>query len=54
MPLQNGPPLNFFIDPYVEVDGRVHDGFEMFFRFDALEVMQAGSPSEDESGDVVR
>lgn len=32
-PRQNGPPLNYFIYPYVEVDGRTFDGVDKKFSF---------------------
>jgi len=32
-PRQSGPPLNYFIYPYVEVDGRVHEAVEKKFAF---------------------
>ena len=32
-PEQHGPPLNFFVYPYAEVDGRPHDAIERKFTF---------------------
>ncbi len=36
-PRQIGEPLNYFIYPYVEIDGKVHDAIEMAFEFQDLE-----------------
>ena len=33
VPSQQGPPLNFFVYPYAEVDGRPHDAIEHKFTF---------------------
>lgn len=54
VPPQEGPPLNFFIYPYVEVDGQVHEGCETVLRFDALEVLNAVSTSGGSSRSVAR
>ena len=32
-PAQQGPPLNFFVYPYVEVDGRPHEAIDRKFTF---------------------
>ncbi len=32
-PAQQGPPLNFFVYPYAEVDGRPHEGIDREFTF---------------------
>jgi hypothetical protein len=32
-PAQAGPPLNYFIYPYVEVDGKPHDAIDKKFVF---------------------
>jgi hypothetical protein len=32
-PKQDGPPLNYFIFPYVEVDGKEHTGQERKFSY---------------------
>ena len=32
-PRQDGPPLNYFVYPYVEVDGRPFEGIEKEFSF---------------------
>lgn len=32
-PVQQGPPLNFFVYPYAEVDGRPHEAIDHEFRF---------------------
>jgi transglutaminase-like putative cysteine protease len=32
-PAQHGPPLNFFVYPYAEVDGRPHDAIDRKFTF---------------------
>ena len=36
VPRQNGPPLNYFIYPYVEVDGKPDDAIEKQFSFEAV------------------
>jgi len=46
-PLQQGPRLNFFIDAYVEVDGRPHVSIEHRYRFHDLE--PEGSEAELDS-----
>jgi transglutaminase-like putative cysteine protease len=33
VPAQQGPPLNFFVYPYTEVDGRPHEGIDRKFTF---------------------
>jgi transglutaminase-like putative cysteine protease len=33
VPAQQGPPLNFFIDPYAEVDGRPHEAIDRKITF---------------------
>jgi transglutaminase-like putative cysteine protease len=33
VPPQHGPPLNFFVYPYAEVDGKPHEAFEHKFAF---------------------
>jgi hypothetical protein len=33
MPAQQGPPLNFFVYPYVEIDGRIHESVDHSFDF---------------------
>lgn len=35
-PPQNGEPLNYFIYPYVEIDGKVHYGVETSFKSELL------------------
>ncbi len=35
-PPQDGPPVNFLIYPYVEVDGQVHTAIDKQFRYDNL------------------
>jgi hypothetical protein len=35
-PAQDGPPLNFLIYPYVEVDGQIHQSIDKRFRYDNL------------------
>jgi transglutaminase-like putative cysteine protease len=32
-PAQQGPPLNFFVDPYAEIDGRRHESIDHLFTF---------------------
>lgn len=32
-PAQHGPPLNFFVYPYAEIDGRPHEAIDCEFRF---------------------
>jgi transglutaminase-like putative cysteine protease len=44
-PAQQGPPLNFFVYPYVEVDGRPHDAVDLKFTF-----TDRGRPSPDLGG----
>ena len=36
VPPQQGPPLNFFVYPYVEVDGRPHEKVEKLFAYQDL------------------
>ena len=38
-PPQDGPPLNYFIYPYVEIDTQVHENVDKSFSFDSLEVL---------------
>jgi transglutaminase-like putative cysteine protease len=40
-PAQQGPPLNFFVYPYVEVDGRPHAGVEQVFAYRDLPAVAA-------------
>ena len=35
-PRQNGPALNYFVYPYVEVDGKPHDKLDKQFSFEAI------------------
>ncbi len=35
-PKQDGPPLNYFVYPYVEVDGKPHDAVEKKFEFQEI------------------
>ncbi len=35
-PKQDGPPLNYFVYPYVEIDGKPYDGIEKRFSFEEL------------------
>jgi transglutaminase-like putative cysteine protease len=42
-PAQQGPPLNFFIDPYAEVDGRPHAAIDRKVTFADRERPRAGS-----------
>jgi transglutaminase-like putative cysteine protease len=44
-PAQKGPPLNFFVYPYAEVDGRPHDAIDHKFTFSDRE-----GPSPDLGG----
>jgi len=37
VPAQNGGPLNFFVYPYAEVDGKKHEGIDRKFSFADLE-----------------
>lgn len=39
-PPQAGPPLNYFVYPYVEIDGKPHDAVDRKFRFDSLTVVR--------------
>lgn len=39
VPKQDGPPLNYFIYPYVEIDRKVHAGIDQQFSFDSLSVL---------------
>ena len=32
-PKQDGPPLNYFVYPYIEIDGKPHDGMSKQFSF---------------------
>jgi len=43
VPPQEGPPLNYFIYPHVEVDGKVHVEIEKNFHFDGLVVPRQGA-----------
>ena len=36
VPKQQGEPLNFFVYPYAEVDGKPHTAMEKKFRFQDL------------------
>jgi hypothetical protein len=40
-PVQTGEPLNYFVYPYAELDGKPFDGIESSFRFEDLQ-----SPSD--------
>ena len=40
VPPQSGPPLNFFIYPYVEIDGKVDHDVERQFAYDSLTVVR--------------
>jgi transglutaminase-like putative cysteine protease len=42
-PPQSGEPLNYFVYPYVELDGRPHDGVERSLRFRDLDASGAAS-----------
>jgi hypothetical protein len=33
-PKQDGPPLNYFVYPYVEVDGKQYDNLDKHFSFE--------------------
>ena len=44
-PAQHGPPLNFFVYPYAEVDGKPHDAIDRKFTF-----TDRGRPSADLGG----
>lgn len=35
-PPQQGPPINYFIHPYVEIDGKKHDGIDYTVRYKNL------------------
>lgn len=37
MPAQQGPPLNFFVYPYAEIDGKPHEAIDHSFTFADLE-----------------
>jgi transglutaminase-like putative cysteine protease len=41
-PAQQGPPLNFFVYPYAEVDGRPHEAIDREFTFTDLEPPSPG------------
>jgi hypothetical protein len=32
-PKQDGPPLNYFVYPYIEIDGKAYDGASKQFSF---------------------
>ena len=42
-PAQQGPPLNFFVYPYAEVDGRPHEAIDRSFTFTDRERLSTGS-----------
>ena len=35
-PKQNGPPLNYFVYPYIEIDGKSHEAMSKQFSFEEL------------------
>ncbi len=35
-PKQDGPGLNYFIYPYIEIDGKTYDKFDKHFNFEEL------------------
>jgi len=41
-PAQQGPPLNFFVYPYAEVDGRPHEAIDRKFTFTDREPLSPG------------
>jgi hypothetical protein len=41
-PAQQGPPLNFFVHPYAEVDGRPHQAIDGKFTFADREAPSPG------------
>jgi transglutaminase-like putative cysteine protease len=43
-PKQDGPPLNYFIYPYVEVDGKVHEAVDRKFSFRLEPAQHAVAP----------
>ncbi len=49
VPKQDGEPLNYFVYPYVEVDGKAHEAIEKQFSFEEMKPGQkkaeAGSPA---------
>lgn len=47
-PRQDGPPLNYFVYPYVEVDGKPFEAVEKHFSFrDLTRQERAETPSRD-------
>ena len=42
-PKQDGPELNYFVYPYVEVDGRPYDKLEKRFTFEKLASVKTAS-----------
>ena len=50
VPRQQGPPLNYFIYPYVEVDGKPDDAIEKQFSFEAATPSQKRPAPQAMSG----
>ncbi|QDV35556.1 transglutaminase-like domain-containing protein [Tautonia plasticadhaerens] len=49
-PPQQGPPLNFFVDPYAEVDGVPHGEIERRITFEDLDAPSTNAESGPEVG----
>ncbi len=50
-PRQNGPPLNYFVYPYVEVGGQIWPAEKIELEFRFAEIPESGNPGDDESGE---
>jgi transglutaminase-like putative cysteine protease len=48
-PKQDGAPLNYFVYPYVEIDGKVHDGITKQFSFSEITAEQSTADSNPAS-----
>lgn len=46
-PKQDGPALNYFVYPYVEVDGKPYEKLDKKFSFEEVVQNEAGSPRRD-------
>jgi transglutaminase-like putative cysteine protease len=49
-PKQAGPPLNYFVYPYVEVDGKEYPNVSIEFSFRDVNAVPAGTMSTSQSG----
>jgi transglutaminase-like putative cysteine protease len=46
-PKQDGPALNYFVYPYVEIDGKPYEKLDKQFSFEEVRLNEAGSPRRE-------